>query len=133
MEPSLTDHLRDYHQVDIALDTFPYNGTTTTCEALWMGVPVITLAGATHVSRVGLSLLTNVGVPDLAAASLEQYVHRAVSLAHDLPRLRELHAGLRDRLQQSPVMNAPQFARDMEAAYRAMAASDGPAIQEGVD
>jgi predicted O-linked N-acetylglucosamine transferase (SPINDLY family) len=67
-----------YNQIDIALDTFPYNGTTTTCEALWMGVPVITLAGNTHVSRVGMSLLSNVGLREFIANTPEEYMLAAL-------------------------------------------------------
>ncbi len=81
---SHAEHLASYQQVHIALDTFPYHATTT-CEALWMGAPVVTLAGKTHVSRVGVSLLTNVGLPELVAHSKEEYVRIAVELARDDP------------------------------------------------
>lgn len=114
------DHLRCYNEVDIALDTFPYHGTTTTCEALWMGVPVITLCGATHVSRVGVSLLTNVGLAEFIADSAESYVTKAVAAASDSPRLAALRAALRERLQRSPIMDAPRLARNVEAVYRTM-------------
>ena len=107
-----------YDRVDIALDTFPYHGTTTTCEALWMGVPVLTLAGQRHASRVGVSLLTNAGLPELIADSPDQYIEIAAALASDLPRLRSLRATLRPRLQQSPLMDAPRFARNVESVYR---------------
>jgi protein O-GlcNAc transferase len=119
-EPNPVSHLDAYNQMDIALDTFPYHGTTTTCEALWMGVPVITLAGQTHVSRVGVSLLNSVGLPELIAQSPEEYVSIAIRLAKDLPRLAELHRTLRQRMQASPLMDAPRFAGDIEAAYRQM-------------
>ena len=112
------DHLRSYGLADIALDPFPYHGTTTSCEALWMGVPVVTLAGATHVSRVGVSLLTNVGLPELIAETEEEYVSIAVGLANDLPRLGEIRRSLRDRMRSSPLMYSRQFARDVEGAYR---------------
>ena len=85
-----------------------------------MGAPVVTLAGASHVSRVGASLLTNVGLSELIAQSPDQYVGIAVGLARDLPRLRELHISLRQRMEQSELMNANQFARNIEHAYRAM-------------
>ena len=114
----LADHLATYSQVDIALDTFPYHGTTTTCEALWQGVPVITLAGKTHASRVGVSLLTNVGLSEFIATTPDEYVERAVALAADLPRLAALRQGMRARMQASPLMDAPRFARKIEAAYR---------------
>jgi predicted O-linked N-acetylglucosamine transferase (SPINDLY family) len=115
-----TEHLCGYNQIDIALDTYPYHGTATTCESLWMGVPVITRAGQDHVSRVGVSLLSNVGLPELIAQTPEQYVRIATDLAGDLPRLAELRSTLRDRLRGSPLMDAGHFARDIEAAYRSM-------------
>jgi predicted O-linked N-acetylglucosamine transferase (SPINDLY family) len=117
---NLAEHLALYSRVDIALDTFPYHGTTTTCEALWMGVPVVTLAGKTHTSRVGVSLLTNAGLSELIARSPEEYAQLAATLAGDLPRLSRLRGTLRGRLEQSPLMDAPRFARDIEAAYRTM-------------
>jgi predicted O-linked N-acetylglucosamine transferase (SPINDLY family) len=113
-------HLALYDQVDIALDSYPYHGTTTTCEAMWMGVPVITLAGTDHRSRVGVSLMSNVGLPELIAQTPEQYVQIAADLANDLPRLAELRRTLRSRMQASPLMDAPRFARNVEAAYRQM-------------
>jgi predicted O-linked N-acetylglucosamine transferase (SPINDLY family) len=114
------DHLALYGRVDIALDTFPYHGTTTTCEALWMGVPVVTRAGETHASRVGVSLLTNAGVAELVATSDESYVEVATTLARDFPRLAGLRATLRERMAASPLMDGPLFARNLEGAYRQM-------------
>jgi predicted O-linked N-acetylglucosamine transferase (SPINDLY family) len=119
-EKSLHDHLARYGEVDIALDTFPYNGTTTTCEAMWMGVPVVTLAGRAHVSRVGASLLHQVGLEELVAREPGDYVARAAALALDPGRLRELRAGMRARLRGSALMDAAGFARAVEEAYRAM-------------
>ncbi len=116
-------HLATYDRVDVALDTFPYNGTTTTCEALWMGVPVVTQTGATHVSRVGASLLSVVGFGDLVATSPRQYVDLAVALARDSSRLTELRQTMRQRMRTSPLMDAATFTRNLEAAYRTMAAS----------
>ena len=118
--PNLSDHLSSYHRLDIALDPLPYHGTTTTCEALWMGMPVVSLAGKTHASRVGVSLLNNVGLPELVAVSEEHYIQLAVNLASDLPRLAELRSTLRSRMKESPLMDAPRFARGVEAAYREM-------------
>jgi protein O-GlcNAc transferase len=115
-----TEHQSAYGRVDIALDPFPYNGTTTTCEALWMGVPVITLAGTTHAGRVGVSLLTQVGLPELVAASPEHYVSLALELAHDLSRLQGLRHGLRERLAASALCDAQRFTQTLEAAYREM-------------
>jgi len=106
--------------VDIALDTFPYHGTTTTCEALWMGVPVVTLEGRSHVSRVGVSLLRNAGLPELIARTPEEYVRIAGELAEDRPRLAQLRAAMRERMQNSPLMDGPRFARRIEEAYRRM-------------
>jgi protein O-GlcNAc transferase len=119
-ESSLHQHLDQYNSVDIALDTFPYNGTTTTCEALWMGVPVITLAGTMHAGRVGVSILSHVGLSELIADSPETYVGLAVDLASDPNRLRELRHGLRERMVASPLCDAQGFTLDLEAAYRQM-------------
>ncbi len=113
-------HLELYSRVDVALDTYPYHGTTTTSEALWMGVPVVTLAGSTHVSRVGVSLLNCVDLPELIAQSAEEYVSIALGLAGDLPRLADLRRTLRPRMRASQLTDAPRFARDVEAAYREM-------------
>ncbi len=113
-------HLELYNQIDIALDTFPYNGTTTTCEALWMGVPVITLAGQMHAGRVGVSLLSQVGAVDLIADSSQDYVRLAVALASDPERLAGLHATLRERMAQSPLCDGKAFASNVEQAYREM-------------
>ena len=109
-----------YQQIDLGLDTFPYNGHTTSLDSFWMGVPVITLVGQTAVGRAGLSQLTNLGLPELAAATPEEFVNTACQWAADQPRLAALRAGLRDRMQSSPLMDAPRFARNVEAAYRAM-------------
>jgi predicted O-linked N-acetylglucosamine transferase (SPINDLY family) len=117
------EHLEHYHQVDIALDTFPYHGTTTTCEALWMGVPVITMAGATHVSRVGASLLHSVGLDELVASSPQDYLRRAASVASDRGRLAQLRGELRRRMAASVLTDATRFTRNLERAYRTMWAS----------
>jgi predicted O-linked N-acetylglucosamine transferase (SPINDLY family) len=113
-------YLALYQRIDVALDPFPYNGHTTSLDALWMGVPVVSLVGTTAVGRAGLSILTNAGLPELAAADADQYAHIAAALAAARPRLAELHATLRARLQQSPLTDAAQFARGVEAAYRQM-------------
>jgi protein O-GlcNAc transferase len=117
---SFTDYFKLYDQIDIALDPFPYNGGTTTCDALWMGVPVVTLRGRTAVGRGGASILTNVGLPDLIAPTPHEYVQIAAALANDLPRLAELRRTLRPRMQASPLMDAPKFTRNVEAAYQQM-------------
>ena len=118
--PSPVQHLQLYNRIDIGLDTFPYNGTTTTCEALWMGVPVIVLTGDRHVSRVGVSLLSNVGLRELIAESTEDYVKKAVQLANDQNRLKDLRADLRSMMTRSPLMNAKGLTRSLEEAYRQM-------------
>ncbi len=112
------EHLALYDRVDVALDPSPYNGTTTTCEALWMGVPVVTLRGDRHAGRVGASLLTQVGLSDLIADSTQAYVETAVALSSDLARLGELRHSLRRRMAASALCDAPSFARKVEAAYR---------------
>jgi predicted O-linked N-acetylglucosamine transferase (SPINDLY family) len=117
---SWADHVAQYGQIDIALDTFPYHGTTTTCEALWMGIPVVTMAGAMHVSRVGVSLLSNVGAAELIARDADQYVKIAADLAADLPRLANMRATLRQRIENSALTDGRRLARDIEAAYRTM-------------
>jgi predicted O-linked N-acetylglucosamine transferase (SPINDLY family) len=113
-------YFRIYQQIDVALDPFPYGGGTTTCDALWMGVPVVSLAGQTAVGRGGLSILSNVGLPELVAHTPDEYLQIATHLAADRPRLAELRATLRERMQRSPLMDAPRFARNVEAAYRTM-------------
>jgi predicted O-linked N-acetylglucosamine transferase (SPINDLY family) len=114
------EYLRTYHRIDIGLDSFPYNGHTTSLDSFWMGVPVVTLAGGTAVGRAGVSQLTNLGLADLIAQMPEQFAEIAANLARDLPRLAELRRTLRARMQASPLMDAPRFARNIEAAYRQM-------------
>ena len=111
-------HYIHFNRIDIALDSFPYHGTTTTCETLWMGVPVVTLAGNSHVSRVGVSLLTNVGLPQLIAQAPEHYIQIAADLASNLPRLADLRSSLRERMKRSGLMDCPSYARDVESAFR---------------
>jgi protein O-GlcNAc transferase len=114
------EYLRLYDQVDIALDTFPYNGTTTTCDALWMGVPVVSLAGGHHASRVGLSLLSRLGQESLATRSADDYVERATTLAQDLRGLETFRASIRPAMMASCLCNPRAFAAAMEDAYRWM-------------
>ena len=114
------EYFKRYHEIGIALDPFPYPGGTTTCDALWMGVPVVTLSGRTAVSRGGASILSNLGLKQLIATDRDQYVSIAAALAGDLPRLSRLRATLRDRMRLSPLMDGPQFTRDVEAAFRTM-------------
>ncbi len=114
------EHLARYSLVDIALDTFPYHGTTTTCEAIWMGVPVVTLAGKTHVSRVGVSLLHAIGLDDLVAGDPDAYIAKAVALATDRQRLVWLRENLRTMMSQSPLMDVKGVTRDVENAFHDM-------------
>jgi predicted O-linked N-acetylglucosamine transferase (SPINDLY family) len=113
---SALDHLALYAQIDIALDTYPYHGTTTTCEALWMGVPVVTLAGSTHAARVGVSLLTTVGCQELISVTANNYINIAVELARDLNRLCQYRVNLRTMMAHSPLMDANRLTRNMESA-----------------
>lgn len=108
------------HRIDIALDPFPHNGNTTTCETLWMGVPVVTLTGRGFVSRFGYHLLKTVGLLELAARNEDEYVGIALGLARDLPRLSALRASMRDRIKASPLRDEAGMARDLEAAMRSM-------------
>ncbi len=113
-------HLACYAQVDIALDTFPYNGATTTLESLWMGVPVVSLVGGRAASRYGLAFLSAVGLRDLAAADLDQFVATAVALAGDRERLVGLRNTLQGALSSSTLCDAARFAETVEIAYRQM-------------
>jgi predicted O-linked N-acetylglucosamine transferase (SPINDLY family) len=115
---SFEDYFATYREIDVALDPFPFNGGTTTCDALWMGVPVVSLAGATAVSRAGSSLLSNVGLESLVADCEEDYVDIAAGLLNDREALAKLRGELRGRLEASPIMDMPRFARSLEAAYR---------------
>jgi protein O-GlcNAc transferase len=113
-------YLELYHQIDIGLDTFPYNGHNTSLDSYWMGVPVVTLVGPTVVGRAGLSQLTNLNLADLIAHTPEDFVEIARTLSADLDRLNGLRATLRQRMQASVLMDAPRFAKNIEAAYRRM-------------
>jgi predicted O-linked N-acetylglucosamine transferase (SPINDLY family) len=114
------EYLRLYHRLDLGLDSFPYNGHTTSLDSFWMGVPVVTLVGQTPVSRAGWCQLSNLGLPELAAQTPEEFVRIAVELASDLPRLKELRSTLRQRMEQSPLMDAPRYVGNIEAAFRQM-------------
>lgn len=117
---SRQEHLALYGSIDIALDTFPYNGTTTTCEAIWMGVPVATLAGDSHVSRVGTSLLNSVGLSDWVAQNREAFVTMLCRHGSNVRKLAILRDRLREQLKSSRLCNASGFATSVEAAYRNM-------------
>jgi protein O-GlcNAc transferase len=112
------DYLALRNRVDIALDPFPVNGGTTTCDSLWMGVPTVSLAGSVLAARAGMSLLSNVGLADLCAGSAEEYVAIAAALAHDLPRLQSLRGTLRQTMRASPLLDGARFVHNLETLYR---------------
>ncbi|WP_245580319.1 tetratricopeptide repeat protein [Niveispirillum irakense] len=114
------DHLRAYDGIDIALDPFPYNGTTTSCEALWMGVPVVTLQGSHHVARVTASILHHCGLDELVAVDTDSYIGIAATLAASIDRLAALRRDLRQRMQDSPLCAPYAFAATVEKTYQRM-------------
>ena len=114
----LAEVLAAYQRVDIALDPFPFSGSLTTCDALWMGVPVVTCPGETFASRHALSHLSNVGLTETIARDGQEYVELAVRLAHDLPRLAELRATLRQRVAASPLCDGRRFAANLMTLLR---------------
>ena len=118
--PSTGDHLELYNSIDISLDPFPYNGATTTCEALWMGVPVITLLGDRHVGRVGASILTNVGLKDFIARDIDSYINLAVEMSANTKKLKEIRMTLRRQMQESLLCDARSFADNVETSYKDM-------------
>ncbi|MBR6012722.1 MAG: hypothetical protein IK062_02940, partial [Selenomonadaceae bacterium] len=111
------DYLNEYNEIDIALDTFPYVGGVTTCEALYMGVPVISIYGERHGTRFGYSFLKNVGIEELAVKNFSEYVERAVMLASDRELLSVLHKNLRTMMKNSPLMNQKLYAQEVERFY----------------
>lgn len=117
-DPTRASHLGMVAGMDIALDPFPFNGCTTSFEALWMGIPVVTLAGRRFLGRMGTSFLTHLGLPELVASSPDDYVRIAAGLAADLPRLERLRQGLRERILASPLCDGPAYARSIEVAFR---------------
>jgi protein O-GlcNAc transferase len=112
--------LATYNEIDIALDPFPYGGGTTTVESLWMGVPVVTMRGDRFTGRVSESILSTAGLPELVVADEAAYLGKAITLSQNLTHLAELRAGLRDRLERSPMCNASRFTGHLEEAYRGM-------------
>lgn len=116
-QPSVSDHLACYHSIDIALDTFPYNGTTTTFESLWMGVPVVSLCGSHHAARVGYSIMSNLGLGSLVASSAEEYVARAIFLSSQKQYLEKLRGSLRGAMANSVLCDSQGFTRRLEQAF----------------
>ena len=117
---STNDHLELYNSIDIGLDPFPYNGATTTCEALWMGVPVITLQGDRHVGRVGASILTNVGLKDFIAKDIDNYIKLAIEMSSNTNYLKKIRKNLRGQMQKSLLCDSRSFANDIETSYKDM-------------
>jgi predicted O-linked N-acetylglucosamine transferase (SPINDLY family) len=115
---TLAESLAAYGRIDLALDPFPFSGSATTCAALWMGVPVVTCAGATFASRHSLGHLTSIGLRETIARNRDDYIRRAVDLTGDLPRLAAIRAGLRERMAGSPLCDAPRLARNLMALLR---------------
>ena len=118
LRPYSPDYLEQYRDIDIALDAMPYNGGLTTCEALYMGVPVVSIRGRSHGSRFGASILTNAGVRELLAENDINYVRRAVQLGNSPELIGAYHSGLRGNLLKSPLMDAANYMRELESAYR---------------
>ncbi|MBL7185319.1 MAG: tetratricopeptide repeat protein [Phycisphaerae bacterium] len=114
------EHFKLYGRMDIALDTHPYNGTTTTCEAMWMGVPTISLVGKAHASRVGLSILSRVGLGDFAAFTPDEYVAKAVAFSGEIENLAKIRTSLRSMMFNSPLCDKKGFTRSLEDVYRKM-------------
>ena len=117
-QTKLEGHLRNYANVDIALDSYPYNGTTTTFESLWMNVPVVSLGGDTHASRVGQSILRYSGLKELATTSPAKYIEKAVSLANDKKQLDQYRKTLRQTLSESSLTDQQRFAKNVARVIR---------------
>jgi predicted O-linked N-acetylglucosamine transferase (SPINDLY family) len=117
---SIADHLSEYNKIDVALDTFPYPGVTTSVEALWMGVPVLSLHGDRFLSLTAKSIAHHAGLPDWVAVDKDEYVSKAVTFTSDLGRLAALRAGLREQVLASPLFDAPRFAHNLEEALWGM-------------
>ncbi len=117
LRPYSPDYLEQYRDIDVALDTFPYNGGLTTCEALYMGVPVVTLRGKSHGARFGASILTNADVCELIARNPMEYVKKAVQLGKRKELIAGYHAGLREHLLKSPLMDSRQYMHEVEKCY----------------
>ena len=120
VQDAIKEHLERYREVDIALDPFPFNGATTTFQALWMGVPVVSLVGERFTTRIAGSILHHLDLGELVVDTPEAYVACARDLAGDVARLKTFRTSLRDRITASPLCDAPTYARNVEAAYRDM-------------
>ena len=118
LRPATADYMEEYLHVDIALDTYPYPGGGTTCDALYMGVPVISLVGENHLSRFGYSFLKNIGLEELAVFTPEEYIEKAVALAKDKEILKIMHNNLQGIMMKSNIMNQKQYVSELENAYK---------------
>lgn len=116
----LKDHWETYNNIDLALDSFPYNGTTTTCEALWMGVPTVCFVGSVHASRVSASIMSHVGLSEFVAKDESEYIDKCIQWANNLDELENIRSGMRSRLAKSSLCNAEQFTLNIEDAYQQM-------------
>ena len=125
------EHLQLYGHVDVHLDTFPYNGTTTTCEALWQGVPTVTLAGSHHHSRVGLSLMHQMGLDDWVAYTDQEYIDIAVSKVENLKGLNDLRKSMRNRMLNSSLMDGKGFVEELDQNFRIMIEQYNQKLLEG--
>ena len=130
MRPHSTNHLVEYGDVDIALDTFPYTGGVTTCEALYMGVPVVSLYGDRHGSRFGLSILKNVGLEELAVDSYDEYIKRALMLASDWDLLTLLRKNLRTMMMNSQLLDSESYVREIKNAFIKILSDAGTSADE---
>jgi predicted O-linked N-acetylglucosamine transferase (SPINDLY family) len=115
------EHMKLYNEVDLALDPFPYNGTTTTCEALWMGVPTVTFTGDRHASRVGASIMSHAGLSEFVATDIDSYIELASQVATYPDKLTHLRKNLRNQMKKSDLCNTKQFAELIEEQYRKLA------------
>lgn len=115
---STRDYLAQMNNVDLALDTFPFTGGTTTLHLMWMGVPTVTLAWDSPVGRMGVSLMRNIELPELIAESTDEFVDKTIALARNVPRLEQLRRTMRDRMRASPLMDAKRFVKNLEDLYR---------------
>nr|MBC8553782.1 hypothetical protein [Candidatus Brocadiales bacterium] len=118
--PNTPSYMADYNRIDIALDTFPRTGGVTTADALWMGVPVVTLAGERYIERQGASILNTIGMDELITSTPDEYITKAVTLAKDYKRRAELRTSLRELMTNSPLCDGRDLAQALENAYRKM-------------
>ena len=117
MRPYSQDYLEQYRDIDIMLDTFPYTGGLTTCESLSMGVPVVTIRGNNHGSRISSSILTNTNLPELISKNVSEYIQKSIELANNPDRIKNYRATLREKIFSSPITDSKQYARNLEEVF----------------